>query len=91
MMARHRYGLVRPLTPTEQKIVLGVVAGVSYEDIGKELGGISKHTVRAHVIAIHRKIVGCEELEPEVAIIVYHRCMEIIDGLPADIRADLSH
>lgn len=71
-----RYGLTRPLTPTEEKIVAGVIAGVSQADIGRELGGISKHTVRQHVIAIARKILGCEDLEPEVAIIVYDRYCE---------------
>lgn len=71
-----RYGLVKPLTPTELKIFAGVVAGVGQADMGKELGGISKRTVRAHVAAIANKIMGCEGLEPETAIIVYDRWVE---------------
>lgn len=90
MLSRRRYGLTKPLTPSEQRIVGGVVARVSFEDIGRELGGISKHTVRAHVRAIAAKIIGCEDLEPVTAIIVYARCMEILDTLPQQVRADLS-
>jgi DNA-binding NarL/FixJ family response regulator len=81
-----RYGLHRPLTPTEQKIITGVVAGLSYAEIGRELGGISKHTVRQHAIAIARKIVGCEDCETREALIVYSHCMALIEQLPDQMQ-----
>lgn len=63
--------LVKAFTPSEQKIGLGLLANLSYEDIGAGFGGITARTVRMHVEGMKRKIIGCEELEPRAAVIAF--------------------
>lgn len=66
------FRLARAFTPTQQRIGAGIVAGLSYRDMGKELG-ISEHTVRAQVISMHRQVIGLEDLPPRWGLYVFFK------------------
>jgi hypothetical protein len=77
---------MRPFTPTEEKIAAGLIAGLDYDTLGQELGGIQARTVRGHVEAMHRKIIGLEDLEPRHAIVTYFLWMDWSRPIAAGAR-----
>jgi DNA-binding NarL/FixJ family response regulator len=60
---------IRDLTPQQRKVALGIARGLSYAEIGVELG-ISAHTVRAHARAMANLIDDDGAFPPRTRILV---------------------
>lgn len=69
--------LLRPFTPTQQKIAALIAKGRSYAYIGRELGGRKRRTVRGHVESMAMLIDGVEEdLSPRMKVYLYVKHLE---------------
>jgi DNA-binding NarL/FixJ family response regulator len=75
-------GPFRALTDRQWQIVDGIRRGLSYEEIGVELG-LSPYTVRNHVKAIAPKFNNPDELEPRLVIALWARHEQWEQGRPA--------
>lgn len=69
-------GPIRPLTKQQQRVCDGIYRGLSYAQIGAELGALenkpplAERTVRAYVAAAAEQFRGLEFLEPKARIYV---------------------
>jgi DNA-binding NarL/FixJ family response regulator len=64
-------GPIRPLTKQQQRVCDGIYRGLTYAQIGAELGALegkeslSEHTVRAYLRDINRLFRGMERMDPK--------------------------
>jgi DNA-binding NarL/FixJ family response regulator len=69
-------GPIRPLTKQQQRVCDGIYRGLTYAQIGAELGAlegrepISVHTVRFHVVNIASLFTGMPYMDPRSRIYV---------------------
>lgn len=69
--------LLRPFTPTQEKIATMIGEGRSYADIGRMLGGRKRRTVRGHVESMAMLLDGMDDdLEPRVKVYLYVKHQE---------------
>lgn len=64
--------LLRPFTPTQQKIAALIARNLSYKEIGRQLGGRRPRTIRGHVESMAMMIDGMDDdLEPRIKVYLY--------------------
>lgn len=85
---------IRPFTPRQQQIaaLIGTVViengqsrGLSYAEIGRELDGISEHTVRSYVREMANLIDGLDMLPPRTRIWMITKYPDIADAIRQEV------
>jgi len=61
-------GPVRPLTRQRERVVAGILRGLTYREIGGSMGGIRVDTVKGHVAAILNILPNPDQLPPRDCI-----------------------
>src|ERR1700687_5148716 len=76
-------GPIPPLTPRQAQVAAGIVRGLRYAEIGRELR-CSEHTVRVHVRQIAVALRGLDEFPPRMRILVWAKQQEWESVKPAE-------